>query len=80
MSTESPSIQPTSQLSRPLIAFLVAVTISRLGNFLAALAIPWFVRATTGSATNTALTIAVGTIPLIVTGVFGGALVDRFGY
>lgn len=36
--------------------------------------------ATTGSATNTALTVAVGTIPLIVTGVFGGALVDRFGY
>lgn len=64
----------------PLIAFLISATISRLGNFLAALAIPWFVLATTGSATNTALTVAVGTIPLIVTGVFGGALVDRFGY
>lgn len=60
--------------------FLVAATISRLGNFLASLAIPWFVLATTGSATNTALTVAVGTIPLIVTGIFGGALVDRFGY
>lgn len=64
----------------PLIAFLVSATISRLGNFLAALAIPWFVLATTGSATNTALTVAVGTIPLIVTGIFGGVLVDRFGY
>lgn len=80
MSTENHAVQPAPQFTRPLIAFFIAVTISRLGNFLAALAIPWFVLATTGSATNTALTVAVGTIPLIVTGVFGGALVDRFGY
>ncbi len=66
--------------TNPLIAFLVSATISRLGNFLASLAIPWFVLATTGSATNTALTVAIGTIPLIVTGVLGGTLVDRFGY
>ena len=66
--------------TNPLIAFLVSATISRLGNLLASLAIPWFVLATTGSATNTALTVAIGTIPLIVTGVLGGTLVDRFGY
>lgn len=72
--------QPSPQFTLPLTAFLIASTISRLGNFLAALAIPWFVLATTGSATNTALTVAVGTVPLIITGVFGGALVDRFGY
>lgn len=68
------------RFTRPLIAFLISSTISRLGNFLAALAIPWFVLSITGSATNTALAVAVGTLPLIVTGVFGGALVDRFGY
>lgn len=68
------------RLTSSFLAFLIAGTISRLGNFLAALAIPWFVLATTGSATNTALTVAVGTIPLIVTGVFGGVLVDRVGY
>lgn len=80
MSTQETPTQPAPQFSLPLITFLIAATISRLGNFLASLAIPWFVLATTGSATNTALTVAVGTLPLIVTGVFGGALVDRFGY
>ena len=80
MSTRNQIDQPAPQFTLPLVAFLISATISRLGNFLASLAIPWFVLATTGSATNTALTVAVGTIPLIVTGVFGGALVDRFGY
>lgn len=70
----------SKQFSIPLIAFFISATISRLGNFLASLAIPWFVLTTTGSATNTALAVAVGTLPLIITGVFGGTLVDRFGY
>lgn len=80
MSTPESRHTSAPQFTVPLIAFLVSSTISRLGNFLAALAIPWFVLSTTGSATNTALTVAIGTIPLILTGVFGGALVDRFGY
>ena len=69
-----------TQFSRPLIAFFIASTISRLGNVLASLAIPWFVLTTTGSATNTALSVAIGTIPVILTGIFGGTIVDRVGY
>lgn len=65
---------------RPLVLFFIAGTISRLGNFLAAMAIPWFVLVTTGSATNTALSVAVGTVPVILTGIFGGPIVDRVGY
>src|SRR5699024_5901330 len=42
--------------------------------------IPWFVLTTSGSATNTALSVAVGTVPVILTGIFGGAIVDRVGY
>jgi MFS family permease len=72
--------QTDHRSTRPLIAFLLAATISRLGNYLAALAIPWFVLTTTGSATSTALSVAVGTIPIILTGIFGGAIVDRVGY
>ncbi len=66
--------------SRPVVALLAANTISQVGNTFSILAIPWFVLATTGSAGQTGLTVAVGTLPVIVVGVFGGAVVDRLGY
>jgi MFS family permease len=71
---------PAQPQLRPLVALLVAHAISFLGNILAALAIPWFVLSITGSATSTAITVAVGTIPTIISGIFGGAIVDRLGY
>jgi MFS family permease len=58
---------------------LLGNLISGLGNTFSALAIPWFVLATGGGAGNTALTVAVGTIPYIFVGIFGGAIVDRVG-
>jgi len=74
------SVKTNNPISRPLLAFFIASTLSRLGNNLAALAIPWFVLTTTSSATNTALSVAVGTVPVILTGIFGGTIVDRVGY
>lgn len=65
---------------RPVVALLTANTVSQIGNTFSALAIPWFVLATTGSAGLTGLTVAVGTLPVIIVGIFGGAIVDRLGY
>jgi MFS family permease len=47
---------------------------------LTAIAIPWFVLVTTGSAARTGLVAFAGTVPIIIAGVLGGAIVDRIGY
>jgi MFS family permease len=62
-----------------MLAMLAANGISSVGNSLSYIAIPWFVLVTTGSAARTGLTAVAGTLPLIVTGVFGGAFADRVG-
>ncbi|HEX5167182.1 MAG TPA: MFS transporter [Thermomicrobiales bacterium] len=64
----------------PLYGLLTANLISRVGNNLTNIAIPWFVLATTGSAAKTGLVAAAGILPIIVTGVLGGPLIDRLGY
>lgn len=64
----------------PLYALFAANAISMLGNMLTFVAIPWFVLQTTGSATKTGLTVAVGAVPVVIAGIFGGAIVDRMGY
>lgn len=63
----------------PLFALLTANGISVVGNVLAALAIPWFVLQTTGSAAQMGLTACVEVVANLVAGVFGGTLVDRVG-
>jgi MFS family permease len=64
----------------PLYALICADAISMNGNALAALAIPWFVLATTGSAARTGLTAAAGLLPLILAAAFGSVFVDRIGH
>lgn len=64
----------------PLAWLLVANAISQVGNTFSMLAIPWFVLETTGSASRTGITVAVGVAPVILVGIFGGAVVDRLGY
>jgi len=64
----------------PFLALLTANTISLLGSQFTAVALPWFVLQTTGSATKTGLTgFSVG-LPYFLVGIFGGALVDRVGF
>ncbi|MGH2532561.1 MAG: MFS transporter [Thermomicrobiales bacterium] len=65
---------------RPLYALLAANLISQIGNSLAFMAIPWFVLETTGSASLAGVTVATGTLPVVIAGIFGGAVVDRLGY
>ena len=64
----------------PLISLLTANAISLVGNVLSAIAIPWFVLQTTGSATQTGITGFFTILPVVLAGLFGGTLVDRLGY
>ena len=64
----------------PLLALFAANAISMVGNVLTAIAIPWFVLQTTGSATQTGITGFFSILPVIVAGLFGGTLIDRLGY
>src|SRR3990172_6102140 len=64
----------------PLYSLFAANAISMVGNVLANVAIPWFVLQTTGSATQTGITGFFTVLPVVLTGFFGGTLVDRLGY
>jgi MFS family permease len=64
----------------PLYSLLSASGTSLLGDILTAIAIPWFVLQTTGSAGMTGVAAAVTVLPTVIVGAFGGALVDRFGH
>jgi MFS family permease len=66
--------------SLPIIWLLTANAISLVGNVLSAIAIPWFVLQTTGSATQTGITGFFTVLPVVLAGFFGGTLVDRLGY
>lgn len=63
-----------------LVAVLAASGLSGLGDMLAAIALPWFVLQETGSPALTALTGFASLVPLVVGGIVGGAVVDRFGF
>lgn len=66
--------------SLPIYALFTANAISLVGNVLSAIAIPWFVLQTTGSATRTGITGFFTVLPVVLAGFFGGTLVDRLGY
>jgi MFS family permease len=72
------SIKPINRV--PLFALFTANAISMVGNVLTMIAIPWFVLQTTGSATQTGITGFFSLLPVVIAGLFGGALVDRLGY
>jgi MFS family permease len=63
-----------------VVALLAASGLSGLGDMIAGLALPWFVLQETGSPALTALTGFASLVPLVVGGVVGGAIVDRFGF
>src|SRR5262245_2935195 len=64
----------------PALALLGATLVSALGSQLTAIAPPWFVLLTTGSAPQTGLTGTFMALPHFVSGVLAGAVVDRLGY
>jgi len=64
----------------PLTALYAANTVSLTGNVLTTLAVPLFVLETTGSAAKAGITGAFAFLPIVIAGVFGGAVVDRLGF
>src|SRR5437764_10524441 len=64
---------------RPLTAVLTANVISVTGNWLSLIAVPVFVLATTGSIARTGLVAFWQGLPMVLTAVLGGPLIDRLG-
>jgi MFS family permease len=64
---------------RPLVALTSAELISQLGSQLSALALPWFVLATTHSTSRMGVVFAVELLPFVLFGLHAGAVVDRLG-
>jgi MFS family permease len=68
------------QRRAPVYALMVGGAVSLVGNELTALAIPWFILQTTGSAARTGLVAFCTLLPMILAMIFGGAVADRFGH
>lgn len=60
-------------------ALVVAETISSFGSTMTALALPWFVLETTGSATRMAIVFAVELAPVAILGIPSGGLIELIG-
>lgn len=64
---------------RPLAGVLTAIAVSQTGTRVSAVALPWFVLVTTGSATRTGLVAFCEMAPYVVVKALTGPLVDRAG-
>lgn len=64
----------------PLIGLLAAELISKAGNAITMVAVPLYVLGTTGSPVATGVAGVFATVPVVVGGALGGAVIDRFGY
>lgn len=65
--------------NRPLLALLARDTVSSTGSQMTALALPWFVLTTSGSATRMALVLAVQSASMAVFGFLAGNVAARLG-
>ena len=64
----------------PLYALFATTLISATGDAMAAIAVPWFVLQTTGSAAQTGIAAFFSISPIVLAMFFGGTVVDRTGY
>lgn len=64
---------------RPLAAVLTANTISVAGSSLTLIGVPWFVLQTTGSAGRAGLVAFCATLPVVISALVGGPVIDRLG-
>jgi len=64
---------------RPFIALLVADLVSTLGSEMAAVALPWFVLAATGSPTRTGIVVGAEFAGIALFGIPSGRLATRLG-
>ncbi|MET9801341.1 MFS transporter [Streptomyces sp. NPDC006368] len=64
---------------RPLAAVLAANAISVSGNALTLIGVPWFALQTTGSPGKAGLVAFCATLPVVVSAIVGGPVIDRIG-
>ncbi|MEU0481932.1 MFS transporter [Streptosporangium sp. NPDC006013] len=64
---------------RPMAGLLAAMTVSLIGTRVSALALPWFVLTTTGSAAQTGAVAFAEMAPYVLVKALTGPLVDRVG-
>lgn len=69
----------TGRSLRPLAGVLAALAMSLTGTRVSAIALPWFVLVTTGSATMTGLVAFCEMAPYVLVKLFVGPLVDHLG-
>jgi len=65
--------------STQIRAIVGAEVVSSIGSSMTLLALPWFVLATTGSATKLGLVLGIGSIPFVTLPVPAGSLIARIG-
>jgi MFS family permease len=63
----------------PFVALLIASTVSIAGTSMSAIAIPWLVLTTTGSAATTGLVAFLQMLPYVTAQALAGPVVDRVG-
>ncbi|SEL38568.1 MFS transporter [Rhodococcus maanshanensis] len=63
----------------PLVLINLATLLSATGNGITIVALPWLVLAQTGRATDAAVVAGAATLPLLLSSLFSGTVVDRFG-
>ncbi|KAA0024133.1 MFS transporter [Antrihabitans cavernicola] len=64
---------------RPLILINLAALLSATGNGITIVALPWLVLQQTGRATDAAIVAGAAALPLLLSSLFSGTVVDRFG-
>ncbi|MER5350079.1 MFS transporter [Kitasatospora sp. NPDC002551] len=81
VSVPSPAAEgvPAPRSLRPLAGVLTAMAVSLTGTRVSAIALPWFVLATTGSATMTGVVAFVEMAPYVLVKALTGPVVDRLG-
>lgn len=72
--------ETTKQGRLAIAALLTASTISQVGNTLTHIAVLWFVLETTGSPARAGVAGVFMALPIAVSGVVGGSVVDRLGF
>ncbi|WP_316525372.1 MFS transporter [Kitasatospora brasiliensis] len=77
--TTRPAVDGPGHSYRPLAGVLTATVVSVTGTRVSAIALPWFVLATTGSATMTGLVAFAEMAPYVTVKALTGPLVDRLG-
>ncbi|MFE5867844.1 MFS transporter [Streptomyces roseifaciens] len=75
----APDAPSSGRSIRPLAGVLAATAVSLTGTRVSAVALPWFVLVTTGSAAQTGLVAFCEMTPYVLVKMFTGPLIDRVG-